>query len=91
MQFEWDPNKAARNLRAHKVSFEEASTALEDELSLTGDDPDHSVAEVRQITFGVSSTGRLLVVSHTERGERIRIISARLATRTERKFYEEKD
>jgi uncharacterized DUF497 family protein len=76
---------------AHKVSFEEASTALEDELSLTGDDPDHSVAEVRQITFGVSSTGRLLVVSHTERGERIRIISARLATRTERKFYEEKD
>ena len=89
MQFEWDSRKAAINLRDHKVSFEEAATALEDELSLTGDDPDHSIAEARQITFGVSSAGRLLVVSHTERGERIRIISARLATRTERKLYEE--
>ena len=66
MQFEWDPKKAAINLRDHKVSFEEASTALEDELSLTGDDPDHSIVEARQITFDVSGTGRLLVVSHTE-------------------------
>ena len=89
MQFEWDPNKAAINLRDHKVSFEEAATALEDELSLTGDDPDHSIVEARQIAFGVSSAGRLLVVSHTERGERIRIISARVATRAERKLYEE--
>jgi uncharacterized DUF497 family protein len=89
MQFEWDPKKAAINLRDHKVSFEEAATALEDDLSLTSDDPDHSIDEARQITFGVSSTGRLLVVSHTERGERIRIISARLATRSERKLYEE--
>jgi uncharacterized DUF497 family protein len=71
MQFEWEPQKAARNLRDHKVSFEEASTALEDELSLTGADPDHSIGEARQITFGVSSVGRLLVVSHTERGARI--------------------
>jgi uncharacterized DUF497 family protein len=71
------------------VSFEEAATALEDELSLTGDDPDHSIVEARQITFGISSAGRLLVVSHTERGERIRIISARLATRAEGKLYEE--
>jgi uncharacterized DUF497 family protein len=89
MQFEWDPKKAAINLRDHEVSFEEASTALEDELSLTGDDPDHSSVEARLITFGVSSTGRLLAVSHTEWGERIRIISARPATRAERKLYEE--
>ncbi|HRJ42315.1 MAG TPA: BrnT family toxin [Caldilineaceae bacterium] len=71
------------------MTFEEASTALEDALSLTGDDPDHSIVEARLITFGVSSAGRLLTVSHTERGERIRIISARPATRAERKFYEE--
>jgi uncharacterized DUF497 family protein len=89
MQFEWDPKKAAINLRRHRVSFEEAATALEDELSLTGDDPDHSSDEARLITFGVSSAGRLLVVSHTERGERMRIISARLASRAERKLYEE--
>jgi uncharacterized DUF497 family protein len=89
MQFEWDPKKAAINLRDHKVSFEEASTALEDELSLTGDDPDHSINEARSITFGISSAGRLLAVSHTERGECIRIISARPATRAERKLYEE--
>jgi uncharacterized protein len=88
MQFEWDPKKAAINLRKHRVSFEEAATTLEDELSLTGDDPDHSAVEGRLITFGVSSMGRLLVVSHTERGERIRIISARLATRVERELYE---
>lgn len=89
MQFECDPKKAAINLRDHKVFFEETSTALEDELSLTGDDPDHSITEARLITFGISSAGRLLAVSHTERGERIRIISARPATRTERKLYEE--
>ena len=75
--------------RSRKVSFEEASTALEDELSLTGADPDHSSVEARQITFGISSAGRLLVVSHTKRDARIRIISARLATRVERKLYEE--
>ena len=89
MQFEWDPKKAAINLRDHKVSFEEASTSLEDELSLTGDDSDHSIVEARLITFDVSSPGRLLAVSHTERGERIRIISARPATRAERRLYEE--
>ena len=69
--------------------FRRSATALEDDLSLTGDDLDHSVDEARQITFGVSSAGRLLVVSHTERGERIRIISARLATRPETELYEE--
>ncbi len=89
MQFEWDRNKASTNLRKHRVSFEEAATVFEDELSLTGDDPDHSVGEERQVTFGVSSSGRLLVVAHTQRGDRLRIISARPATRQERLLYEE--
>jgi uncharacterized protein len=89
MQFEWDPKKAASNLRKHGVSFEEAATVFEDDLSLTGDDPDHSVDEPRQVTFGISSAGHLLVVLHTERGERIRIISARTVTGPERRIYEE--
>ena len=89
MQFEWDPQKATTNLRKHGVSFDEAATVFEDNLSLTGDDPDHSADEERLITFGVSSAERLLVVCHTERSEGIRIISARLATRSERKWYEE--
>lgn len=89
MQFEWDKDKAAANLRKHGVSFAEASTVFSDELSLTGNDPDHSHGEHRLITFGMSSAGRLLVISHMERTGHIRIISARPATRTERKFYEE--
>jgi uncharacterized protein len=89
MQFEWDAEKASGNLHKHNVSFEEASTVFQDNLSLTGEDPDHSVAEMRFVTFGVSSGSRLLVVTHTERGDRIRIISARLATRSERRLYEE--
>ena len=89
MKFEWDEAKAAANPRKHGVSFAEASTAFADELSLTGDDPDHSRGERRLITFGVSSAGRLLVVSHTERAGHIRIISDRPATRAERKFYED--
>ena len=89
MRFEWDPRKAEGNLRKHNVSFDEAATVFQDDLSLTGDDPDHSLSEERLVTFGISSSGRLLVVSHTERGDRIRIVSARLATRSERKIYEE--
>lgn len=89
MKFDWDEEKAVSNLRKHGVSFEEASTAFADDLSLTGDDPDHSHDEHRLVIFGVSSAGRLLVVSHTERAEHIRIISARPATRAEREFYEE--
>jgi uncharacterized DUF497 family protein len=89
MRFEWDPRKAKLNLRKHRVSFEEATTAFRDPLSATGDDPDHSLSENRLVTFGVSSKGRLLTVSHTERGESIRIISARPATKPERKIYEE--
>ena len=89
MRFQWDPNKAKLNLRKHRVSFEEATTAFRDPLSATGDDPEHSTGENRFITFGLSSKGRLLTVSHTERGESIRIISARLATKQERNIYEE--
>ncbi len=89
MQFEWDPAKAAENLQKHGVSFEEAATVFRDTLSATGPDPDHSVGEERFVTFGVSTSGRLLVVGHTEHGDIIRIISARPATPGERKLYEE--
>ena len=89
MNFEWDPKKAAANWRKHDVSFEEASSALRDLFSATAHDPDHSDDEDRFVTFGVSSQGRLLTVSHTDRGNAIRIISARLATKVERQIYEE--
>lgn len=89
MEFEWDPEKAANNIRKHKVSFAEAATVLGDSLALTAPDPDHSEDEDRSITVGKSVRGRLLLVAHTERGERIRIISARELTRTEREDYEE--
>jgi uncharacterized DUF497 family protein len=89
LHFEWDPAKAAENLAKHGVSFEEASTVFRDPLSQTGEDPDHSVGEERFVTFGFSTAGSLLVVSHTENGDRIRIISARLATSGERILYEE--
>ena len=89
MQFEWDPAKAAENFAKHGVSFEEAATVFRDTLSQTGQDPDHSVGEERFVTFGVSTSGRLLVVAHTERGDTIRIISARPATPGERNIYEE--
>ena len=89
MIFEWDEAKAASNLRKHKISFGEASTAFADSLALTGRDPDHSMQEHRFITFGVSEKNRLLAVSYTERGSRIRIISARPAIRSERKMYED--
>lgn len=89
MHFEWDPTKARRNLREHSVSFEDATTVFYDPLAATGVDPDHSQEEERWITFGLCSTGELLVVAYTERGEAIRIISARRATRNERRIYEE--
>ena len=89
MRFEWDAAKARANLRKHGVSFEEASTVFYDELAATGADPDHSVGEARFVTFGVSSDNRLLVVSHADRGDTIRIISARMATPPERRIYEE--
>ena len=89
MRFEWEPRKAASNLRKHGVAFQEAATVFQDILALTGDDPDHSVDEDRMVTFGLSSRRRLLVVSHTVRRSRLRIISARPATPAERKIYEE--
>ncbi len=89
MKFVWDQKKARSNLRKHGVSFEEAATALHDVLSVTGYDPEHSTDEDRFITFGKSNKNRLLVVSHTEEQDIIRIISCRLATVSERKVYEE--
>ncbi|HVB88134.1 MAG TPA: BrnT family toxin [Candidatus Dormibacteraeota bacterium] len=91
MNFEWDPRKAAQNLRKHGVSFQEAATIFGDPLSVTYQDPDHSTAEQRFITVGMSSVGRILLLAHADRGESIRIISARKATRRERKHYEEKN
>lgn len=88
MEFEWNEDKAEINLTEHGVSFSEASTVFGDPLSMTQYDPDHSDDEDRYITMGESSDGRLLVVSHTDRDDRIRIISARRATRRERKDYE---
>ena len=89
LQFEWDEPKARTNLAKHGVSFEEASTVFADLLSITIDDPEHSEAEDRFIILGHSHRQRLLVVVHNERGDRIRLISARRANRNERKQYEE--
>jgi uncharacterized protein len=88
--FEWDAKKAQANLSKHGVSFAEAVTAFGDPLSMNMPDPDHSDSEQRFIVLGMSDRFRLLVVSYTERLPRTRIISARLATRKERKQYEEK-
>lgn len=89
MKFEWDPRKAESNLKKHGVSFQEAASVLGDSLSISYPDPDHSVREHRFITMGMSQIGRVLIVAHTDRGEYVRIISARKTTRKERKFYEE--
>jgi uncharacterized protein len=88
VRFEWDPEKEVRNLRKHGVSFEEASTVFGDALAATIHDSKHSELEVRFITIGMSSGTRLLVISHTDTGEGIRIISARTATAQERRRYE---
>lgn len=87
--FEWDPNKARKNIKIHDVSFKEANTAFKDTLSLTIYDPLHSDEEERFILMGNSCKNRLLVIVHTERGDKIRIISARKATKNERRQYEE--
>ena len=89
LQFEWDDNKAKSNAAKHGVSFEEASTVFGDPLSLTISDPAHSQAEDRFIILGHSHKQRLLVVVHTDRGDSIRLISARRASKHERKSYEE--
>ena len=89
MRFEWDPKKATGNQNKHGVTFQEAATVFGDPLAITFLDPDHSEAEERHLTFGLSRQNRLVVVSHTERGDRTRIISARLMDRKERVIYEE--
>lgn len=88
MRFEWDRRKAQLNLRKHRVGFDEAATVFYDPLSVTFEDPDHSLDEERLITVGFSLHKRLLVISHLERGPAIRIISARTATPHERRKHE---
>jgi uncharacterized protein len=87
--FEWDTNKDRANKRNHGVAFSEAATVFADPLSLTIYDEEHSVSEERELTIGLSIYARLLVVSHTQRGDNIRIISAREAENDERRDYEE--
>ena len=89
MVFKWDSRKAATNLKKHGIDFHEAATVLNDTLSTTFPDTDHSSLEPRLLTVGLSSRGRILVVAHTEEGDTVRIISARRATGHERRFYEE--
>lgn len=89
MRFEWAPKKAAANLKKHGVSFQEAATVFGDPLAISFQDPDHSEEEERQITFGLSIQKRLIVVSHTQRKDRTRIIRARPIDRKERVIYEE--
>jgi uncharacterized DUF497 family protein len=88
VQFEWSAEKAASNLASHDVSFEEASTVFGDPLATTVLDQEHSVDEVRFLTTGLSSRQRVVIVWHTERGDAIRIIGARLVTPRERRVYE---
>lgn len=85
--FEWDPDKAASNLLKHGISFEAAESVFNDPLSRTIPDPDHSEDEERFVTMGTSDSGELLVVCNSDKGERIRIISARLAEPSERRAY----
>jgi len=89
LKFEWDQEKGKSNIKKHDISFREATTVFADRLAITFDDPDHSVAEQRFLTFGMSKTDKLLIVSHTERQGAVRIISARLMTKQERSIYEE--
>ena len=88
MEFEWDSRKSDVNLKKHGISFHEASTVFGDPLALTFNDPDHSIGEHRFLTFGYTGSKQLLVVAHTERRGKTRIICARRATRRERKIYE---
>jgi uncharacterized DUF497 family protein len=90
LRFEWDQHKADSNLKKHGVSFQEATSVFADALSITISDPDHSASEARFLDLGLSHRNRLLVISYTERGETIRIISARRASRSEQKYYENK-
>lgn len=86
--FEWNEAKARSNLRKHGISFEDAVTVFDDPLAATRDDPDHSEEEQRFVTIGNARDGRLLVVCHYDRPERIRLISARMANRHERRYHQ---
>lgn len=88
IEFEWDPEKAKANLLNHRLGFAEAATVFRDPLAVTVFDPDHSDSEDRFLTIGLSDRDRAVIVAHTDRGERIRIVSARELTRSERKDYE---
>ena len=88
MEFEWDPEKEQANIQKHAVDFTEAATVFGDPLELTISDPDHSIGEYRFLSMGHSSRNRILVVSYTEREDRVRIISARTASPKERRQYE---
>ena len=90
IRFEWDPAKDVANTEKHGVSFEEASTVFADPISVTIDDPDHSEAEFRFVTLGLSVHNRLLVVIHTDRGDAVRLISARVASPKERRDHEQR-
>jgi len=89
IEFEWDPEKENKNIQKHGVSFHEGATVFGDPFSWTFPDPDHSVNECRYLTFGVSSGGKTLMVSHTDRGKKIRLINARKTTSHERRYYED--
>ena len=89
MIVEWDDKKAAASAKKHGVTFQEAASVLEHTLSITFRDPDHSFEEFRFLTIGLASSGRILMVAQTDRGEAVRLISARPATRSECLFYEE--
>jgi uncharacterized protein len=89
VQFEWDPAKDRQNRVLHRVPFKEAATVFGDPLAWSIEDPDHSTREARYLTTGMSNRQRVIIVSHTYRGHRIRIISARQATNKERHVYEE--
>jgi uncharacterized DUF497 family protein len=88
LDFEWDDEKAERNVRKHGISFQEATTVFLDPLAQTSPDPDHSATEERELTIGYSDAHRLIMVSYTHRGHTARIVSARIATRQERVDYE---
>lgn len=89
MEFEWDKNKALTNLSKHGVSFDEAKTVFQDPFYIVFDDPDHSFEENRCVAIGQSAQGRLLFISYTERRNRVRLISTRKVTRSEKELYEE--
>ena len=89
LQFDWNPEKAASNLKKHEVSFEEAATVFDDPAFITLLDEAHSHSEERYLTIGLSASNRLLLIAHAERAGKVRLISARKATKNERRFYEE--